>query len=708
MLQKKGLVGKRWLSFYLLAFFLFFYPFFQSPGLTGGDSGDLVTASALGGVSHPPGYPLYTFLGWLITRLPIGPNPAYRVGFLSSIPAAFSIFLGFLISEKIVKNRLLALIAALILAFNYLFWFQAEVQEVFALHLMFLFLTAYLVILWLEKPEKKRVYFLALITGLEFSHHHTYALILPALAYCLMIDQRGRSFSLGQFRKLFARKKGRRGAVKFFLTSLAFFLAGAIFYLYLPLASAGNPPINWGYLSDSGFQGLLRLISRADYGTFAIARGVSFSFRKGFLAVWSFGYFLCQEFSFFGVFLMGLGIYRFFKMNDVRSGQVKTKSSAENRFDKTLFYFSLIWFFLAGLFFQFYAGFLASNWFSLATMERFYLLVYPVFLIWISFGLAEINQLAEKLAEKNRFFSRKMKAGVPYLVASLLFIYPLFLLVVNLEKNDLRNFYEFDKFGQRLFDSCPEGSVLITTGDLEAFTSLYLHYGLGLRPDLKLISMDNPKRAVFYLGDFSQFRPYFKKNSSSPEPGFWLAFRSYLAKNDLTVCSTEGIKVSQDYFGLPRGLVYVYQKDLKEVDLEKIFNENIGLWQDYDLRNRSGFDPRFEAFYNRDLLRIYYYRALGISNFFFKAKDYSRARYWLEEAKKWEDFEESALRMEIIIEIKEGRCELAEQLIKERELILEEAETWRLIRAVYQRDCLGEEKNYEILLEELKTQGLID
>ncbi len=41
---------------------------YQSRQIVGGDSGDLITAAYLFGVPHPPGYPLYTFLGWLTTK----------------------------------------------------------------------------------------------------------------------------------------------------------------------------------------------------------------------------------------------------------------------------------------------------------------------------------------------------------------------------------------------------------------------------------------------------------------------------------------------------------------------------------------------------------------------------------------------------------------------------------------------------------------
>src|SRR5664280_1156469 len=77
-----------------LSFFVFLL--FQAQGIIGGDSGDLVTAVTTFGVPHPPGYPLYTFLGWILSHIPVF-TPSWRVGLLSSVPHAIVIALVFLI-----------------------------------------------------------------------------------------------------------------------------------------------------------------------------------------------------------------------------------------------------------------------------------------------------------------------------------------------------------------------------------------------------------------------------------------------------------------------------------------------------------------------------------------------------------------------------------------------------------------------------------
>jgi len=68
-------------------FFLFFivYILNSSRSIYAGDVGDLVSAAAVGGVAHPPGYPLFTFLGFILTHLHLGSSPAFQVGLISVI-----------------------------------------------------------------------------------------------------------------------------------------------------------------------------------------------------------------------------------------------------------------------------------------------------------------------------------------------------------------------------------------------------------------------------------------------------------------------------------------------------------------------------------------------------------------------------------------------------------------------------------------------
>jgi hypothetical protein len=666
----KEIKAERLACLSLFAFFLFLYSFFQSPGINGGDAGDLVVAAALRGVAHPPGYPLYTLLGWVLTKLPIGPTVAYRVGLLSSISSVFSVLLAFLIAKKLSRNLSLSLVATLALAFNYHFWLQAEVQEVFALHLFFLFLVMYLVLQWFEKPHPRIIFFLALITGLEFAHHHTFILIFPALAYLFFVDRKTRIS-----KKLFNRR--------LVLKALLFFLIGASFYLYVPWASASNPPINWGLVHD--LRSFLRLVIRADYGTFTAAKSVPFSFKDGILAVLTLAYSLYHEFTLVGMVLIFLGAFGLFKSK------------------KPHFYFTFIWFFFTGPFFQLYASFPINDWFDLATVERFYLMAYPALFVWWVWGLIVCQRKIKQLLAQAKFLRPQSKNLLT--LTSLLFfaLIPFFLFWTNFKKVDFRNFYEFDKFGERILSSCSPNSVFIAGGgDVEIFALLSTHHVYHLRPNIKIVSFFSPRMAIFHHDEFSQFRPYFQGPSYSPEE-FWSAFIKYLLENNLPVCTTGKLNISDERKKVPNGLVDVYTQTLElgGKDYELIFQKNKLIWDRYQTTFSLEESPWFETYFNQELLDAYYHRLFDISQFFFAGGEYEKARFWLDKAREYRPGAENLLRVSFLIDVKENNCGLAKEKLEKNRLVFEEAATWPMIEAIYEKECLGKEEKYKQLEESL-------
>jgi len=63
-----------------------------SPGLLPADAGEFQLVAARLGIAHPPGYPLYTLIGWLFTWLMPG-NPLRAVSLFSAVTAALAVML---------------------------------------------------------------------------------------------------------------------------------------------------------------------------------------------------------------------------------------------------------------------------------------------------------------------------------------------------------------------------------------------------------------------------------------------------------------------------------------------------------------------------------------------------------------------------------------------------------------------------------------
>ena len=177
----------------LVAFALFFSTL--APTVLEADAGEFQFVPWLPGIAHPPGYPLYTLLGWLwLHVLPFG-EVAWRMNLLSALIAAGAI--GLLVQVvRLVLNqtlpetpvpaqRIVAVIAALTLAATPTFWSQAIIAEVYALHTLFVVL-----ILWLALQSGERVWagqLLAVTLGLGLAHHVTTILLVPAVVVYVII-----------------------------------------------------------------------------------------------------------------------------------------------------------------------------------------------------------------------------------------------------------------------------------------------------------------------------------------------------------------------------------------------------------------------------------------------------------------------------------------------------------------------------------------
>ena len=106
-------------------------------------------------IAHPTGYPLYTLLARLVSRGP-WTNVAWGVNLLSALAAALTVALVYLVARRLVRpaklRRLPALVGALALAVSPVFWSQAVVAEVYALHAAFVAGLLWLALHWARRP----------------------------------------------------------------------------------------------------------------------------------------------------------------------------------------------------------------------------------------------------------------------------------------------------------------------------------------------------------------------------------------------------------------------------------------------------------------------------------------------------------------------------------------------------------------------------
>ena len=127
--------------------FLTLYVNTLAPDLLPADGGELQLIAAKLGVAHPTGFPLYTMLANLATRLPIGPNEAYRVNLFSALTSTATLILVFLAVYRLSGSRLAGLLAASILGTSTTFWSQATTANVRSLTALFTAAALYLLLL---------------------------------------------------------------------------------------------------------------------------------------------------------------------------------------------------------------------------------------------------------------------------------------------------------------------------------------------------------------------------------------------------------------------------------------------------------------------------------------------------------------------------------------------------------------------------------
>lgn len=539
----------------IFLFWSAFFVFFQTRSIYGGDSGDLVSAAITAGIPHPPGYPLYTFLGFLLTKLPLF-TPAWRVGLLSSIPDAGALAILYLIIYKITKNRLASFSAICLLGFNYLFWLYSSVAEVFALNNL---MAVVLIYLWLEfycSSKSQAIKWLppiAFITALIVSHHHTLVFIFPGFIYIVLKRW-------DQIMKL---------SLTAWLKISAFFTAGLLPLLYLPFSSSRLPQVDWGNVVS--FTDFFKLITRAYYGTFLSNALIGDNPIMRITSIFAFMKFFSVDFWLVGIILAFAGLLFLWKTRQ--------------------FFWFIVLELVSLLFFLFYASFILSGDFTVATFERFMLLPYIFCVILIGCGISWLSGYVKKPQFKKLFWL-------------IVIAYPIGILASNYPKVSILKYdLTAERMAEDILHSIPKGSILLLSTDTPIFDTQYYYYAFGKTEDVKLIHIYKLDKE-FYQKNLKKY--YSDLNLPSKDfKGLQTIDGLIEANKDKQFFSTVDTSYLPEGSWSPWGLLLKYfESDSSTPSAQKIYEENLKLWSSYQ-DPLSGSLGKYKNLFLSDVARLY-------------------------------------------------------------------------------------------------------
>ena len=222
-----------------------------------GDSGELLATSIRLGVAHPPGFPLYVFLGNIFHSIFPGTD-AFRVGLLSCVCAVLCLQAVYRVLRSLCEEVELSVwiiwLSVGLLAVSTCFWRYAVHVEVISLNAMlFMFCLERCVRVLTKCDNGYRSFIWAVFWfSLGVANHHTIIFVLPCLVLAFVEV-------IGDF-------NWKRWAL-LCIVSMSFVFV----YLLFAILSDPREPVSWRGFNT--INDIIHVFFRKDYGTFDLGVG---------------------------------------------------------------------------------------------------------------------------------------------------------------------------------------------------------------------------------------------------------------------------------------------------------------------------------------------------------------------------------------------------------------------------------------------------
>jgi hypothetical protein len=440
-----------------------------APGIVQIDAGELSAVASTLGIAHPTGYPLFTLIGYVFTKIFFFTSKIYALNFLSTLYTLGGFIFIYKINEIVLKQlkpqqtkekktrkksqptfdlsenqiTIIALLGSLTIAFSRTFWLQSTSVEVYSLHILlisasiYFFLRSYFKEIETKSDDKEKVtkdwLIFAFFFGLSFTNHMTSILVIPGIAY-LYFSKYG--FTKSSFKKI--------------LVMLIPFFAALMIYLYLPISASKNPSINWG--NPVNWENFKRHIMGWQYQSWIFSSTESASKQfKYFVEIFP------AEFAYIGLILILVGLIELYKSN------------------KKIFTFYLILFITCLLY---------SINYDINDIDSYFLLAF------ISAGLiatAGYLFVVKSLIKKNENSTYA------------LLIVPILILAINFEKVNQSDNTQYHEYSDSVLNSAEKNSVIISyLWDFFISPSYYLQFVENKRKDVAVIDKELTRRSWYF------------------------------------------------------------------------------------------------------------------------------------------------------------------------------------------------------------------
>lgn len=208
------------------------------------DDGFFLLSAYYNGISHPPGYPLYTLIAHIFGLIPLE-NYALKIHILSALFSVAACAVFYHILKQINDNTQDIGFYTLVLAVSSVLWSQSIIAEVYTLNL-FLLSAVFLLLLKFGNSQNTALARLAaLIYGLALSNHWPLAILSSPLFIALLFPYNWQK-------------------IKIILKATPFFIIGLLPYIWMIIRSNQNPDISFYGALDS-LRMIVFFISREGY-----------------------------------------------------------------------------------------------------------------------------------------------------------------------------------------------------------------------------------------------------------------------------------------------------------------------------------------------------------------------------------------------------------------------------------------------------------